>query len=101
MLLYALPMPVQSTTRTDRNLLAFSLTAAAYFGFLALDHLVLRLDSVALGVVRELLTIPMILAVVAAFVIGVIRQLRDRRRVTVVNVGSAAILFALSCLVWI
>ncbi|MCY4513778.1 MAG: hypothetical protein OXC69_01370 [Candidatus Tectomicrobia bacterium] len=90
---------MRSATRTDRNLLAFSLTAAAYFGFLALDYFVLRLDSVALGVVRELLTIPMILAVAVAF--AVIRLLRDRRRVTVVNVGSAAILFALSCLVWI
>ena len=87
--------------RIDRALLAFSLMAAAYFGFVALDYFVLRLDSVALGVVRELLTIPMIVAVAAAFVFAVIRLLRDRRRVTAVNLGSAALLFALSCLVWI
>lgn len=92
---------MRNATRTDRALLAFSLTAAAYFGFLALDYLVLRLDSVALGVVRELVTIPMIVAVAAAFVFAVVRLLRHRRRVNVMNVGSAAILFALSCLVWI
>ena len=54
-----------------------------------------------LRVFRELLTIPMILAVVAVFVFAMVRMLRDRRRVTAVNVGSAAILFAIGCLVWI
>ena len=92
---------MRRATRTDRNLLAFSLTATAYFGFLALDYLVLRLDSVALGVVRELLTVPMVVAVAAAFVWATVRLSRDRRRVTVVNVVSAAILFGLSCLAWI
>ena len=90
-----------SATRTDRNLLAFSLTAAAYFGFLALDYFILRLDFAGLGMVRELLTVPMIVAVFAALLFGVVRLVRDRRRVTVVNVASAALLFALSCLVWI
>ena len=94
-------MVIRVATRVDRRVLAFSLTAAAYFGFLALDYLVLRLDSVVLRVFRELLTIPMILAVVAVFVFAMVRMLRDRRRVTAVNVGSAAILFAIGCLVWI
>ena len=62
---------MRSATRTDRNLLAFSLTAAAYFGFLALDYFVLRLDFAGLGVVRELLTVPMIVAVFAALLFGV------------------------------
>ena len=95
---YALSL--RSATRQDRNLLAFSLTAAAYVGFLALDYRVLRPYSVALAVVRELLTTPMIQAV-AAFVFVAVRLLLDRRRVTVVKAGAAKILFALSCLVWV
>ena len=94
-------MPMRGSTRTDRTLLTFSVLAAGYFGFLALDYVFLRLDSVAFGVAVELLTIPVIVAVAAAFVFAVVRLLRDRRRVNAVNVVAATILFALSCLVWI
>ena len=94
-------MPTPGTKRTDRSLLAFSLAASAYFAFLALDYHWLRLDSVALGIVVELLTIPLIVAVAAALVFAVVRLLRDRRRVNAATVGSVVILFALSCLVWI
>ena len=90
-----------SSKRTDWSLLAFSLVASAYFAFLALDYHWLRLDSVALGVVVELLTIPLIAAVVAALVVAVVRLLRDRRLVNTASVASVVILFALSCLVWI
>ena len=53
------------------------------------------------GVVRELLTIPMIVAVAAVFILATVRLLRNRARVNAVNVGSTAMLFALDCLVWI
>ena len=39
--------------RADRAVLAFSLLAAAYFAFLALDFYVFKLDSILLDVVRE------------------------------------------------
>ena len=94
-------MPMPGAKRTDRRLLVFSLVASAYFGFLALDYHWLRLDSVALGVVGELLTIPLIVAVAAALVFAVVRLLLDRRLVNAASVGSAVILFALSFLVWI
>ena len=72
-----------------------------YFGFLALDYFVLRLHLVPLGVVRELLTIPMIVAVIWVFVFAVVRMLRDRWRATMDNVGFAAVPFTIRCLVWI
>ena len=50
---YAPRMPMPGPKRTNGRLRAFSLAAAAYFAFLALDYHWLRLDSVALGVVEE------------------------------------------------
>ena len=87
--------------RTDRGLLAFSLAASAYFAFQALDHHWWRLDSVALGVVGALLTIPLSVAVAAALVFAVVGLLRDRRLVNAASVGSVVILFALTGLTWI
>ena len=87
-------------TRTDNALLAFSLLASAYFAFLALDFYVFKLDSILLGVVRELLTIPLFLAVAAAFVFAVARLLANRESVNVRNAASAVILFVLNCFIW-
>ena len=86
--------------RTDRTVLAFSLLAAAYFAFLALDYYVFRLDSILLGVVRELLTIPLILAVAAAFAFSMVRLVSNRQSVNARMAGGALILFALNCLIW-
>ena len=91
---------MQEGTRTDRAVLAFSLLAAAYFAFLALDNFVLRLDWVVLGVVREMLTIPLILAVAAGFLYSVVRLARDRALVNARNVASALILLALNGFIW-
>ena len=91
---------MQGGTRTDRTVLAFSLLAAAYFAFLALDYHVFKLDWIVLGVVRELLTIPLIVAVAAAFVFTVVRLLTNRRSINACNVASALILLALNGLVW-
>ncbi|MCY4591658.1 MAG: hypothetical protein OXE86_14055 [Alphaproteobacteria bacterium] len=91
---------MHGVTRTDRTVLVFSLLAAAYFGFLALDSLVFKLDSILLGVVRELLTIPLIVAVAAALVFSAVRLLTKRRRVNLCNVGSALILFTLNLVIW-
>ena len=85
---------------TDRAVLRFSLLAAAYFAFLALDFYVFRLDSILLGVVRELLTIPLMLAVAAAFVFSVVRLVSNRQSVNVCMVGGALILFAVNCFLW-
>ena len=65
----------------NRAVLAFSLMAVAYFAFLALDYYVVRLDSILLGVVVELLTIPLILTVAVAFIFSVVRLLSDRHSV--------------------
>ena len=86
--------------RIGRAALAFSLLAAAYFAFLALDYYVLKLDSILLGVVRELLTIPLILAVAAAFVFSVLRLVSNRQSVNARMVSAALILFVLNCLIW-
>ncbi|MDD9997524.1 MAG: hypothetical protein OXQ89_07230 [Rhodospirillaceae bacterium] len=83
-----------------RALLAFSVLAAAYFAFLALDFYVFKLDSILLGVVRELLTIPLIPAVAAAFVFSVVRLLSNRRSVNAGMVSAALILFAVNCVIW-
>ena len=85
---------------TDRAVLRFSLLAAAYFAFLALDFYVFRLDSILLGVVRELLTIPLMLAVAAAFVFSVVRLVSNRQSVNVCMVSGALILFAVNCFLW-
>lgn len=91
---------MQGVTETDRNLLAFSLLATAYFAFLALDTFVLKLDWILLGVARELLTIPLILVVAALFVFAVVRLLKNRRSINAFNVGAALLLLALNCLIW-
>ena len=87
-------------TQTDRALLAFSVLAAAYVAFLVLDFYVFKLDWILLGVVRELLTIPLILAVAASFVFAVARLLANSKSVNVCNAGSVLILFALNCFIW-
>ena len=87
-------------TRTDRAVLAFSVLASAYVAFLVLDFYAFKLDWVLLGVVRELLTIPLFLAVAAAFVFTVVRVLANRKSVNVCNAVSALILFALNCFIW-
>ena len=91
---------MQERTGTDWAVLAFSLLATAYFAFLALDTFGLRLDSIELGVVRELLTIPLILAVAAGFVYSVVRLARNRELVNARNVASALILLALNGFIW-
>ncbi len=83
----------------DRAVLAFSVLASAYVAFLALDSYVLKLDWILLGVARELLTIPLVLAV-AVFVFAVVRLLANTRSVNGWNAGSALILFALNCFIW-
>ncbi|MCY4440343.1 MAG: hypothetical protein OXE53_09065 [Deltaproteobacteria bacterium] len=91
---------MQVVTRADKAVLAFSVAAAGYFAFLALDYYVFRLDSILLGVVRELLTIPLVLAVAGLFVFSVVRLLKDRGLINACNVSSALILLALNCLIW-
>lgn len=86
--------------RTDRAMLAFSLLVAAYFAFLALDFYVFKLDSILLGVARELLTIPLILALGAAFVFSLVRLLSNRQSVNPWMVSAMLILSALNCLIW-
>lgn len=87
-------------TRTDRALLVFSVLASAYVAFLVLDFYVFKLNSILLGVVRELLTIPLFLAVALAFVFAVARLLANRDSVNVRNAASAMILFVLNCFIW-
>ena len=87
-------------TWTDRAVLAFSALASAYVAFLVLDFYVLKLDWILLGVVRELLTFPLFLAVALAFVFVVVRLLAKRKSVNVCNAASALILFALNCFIW-
>ena len=87
-------------TRTDRVVLAFSLWAAAYFAFLALNFYVFRLDWILLGVVQELLTIPLIVAVAAVFVFSVVSLLRNRKSINACNVSSTLILFSLNGVIW-
>ena len=91
---------MKGLTTTDKAIAGVTLGAVGYFGFLALDHHFLRLESVALGVVRELLTIPMLLVVAVMCVVAVVRLLRNRRLVNTVNVGAAATLFILNGLLW-
>ena len=85
--------------RVDRAVLAFSPLAAAYFAFLALDFYVFKLDSILLDVVRELVTIPLILAVAAAFVFSVVRLLTNWQSVNAATVSAALILFAVNCVI--
>lgn len=86
-------------TRTDKTVLAFSLIAAAYFGGLALAN-VLKLGWIWLGVLVELLTIPMIAAVAGMFVFAVFRLRINRQSINVCNVGAALILLALNGFIW-
>lgn len=67
---------------------------------LALDYYVFRLDLILLGVVRELLTIPLIPAVAAAFIFSVVRLLSNRQSVNACMVSAALILLTLNCFIW-
>ena len=87
-------------TQTDRAVLAFSVLASAYVAFLALDFYVFQLDWILVGVVRELLTLPLFFAVAAVFVFAVIRLLVHRTSVNVYTISSALILFALNGFIW-
>ena len=84
----------------DSGVLVFSLVAVAYFAFLALNFYVFRLEWILLGVVGELLTIPLIVAVAAAFVFSVVSLLGNRKSVNACNVSSTLILFSLNCFIW-
>ena len=86
--------------QTDKALLAFSLLATAYFAFLALDFYIFKLDWILLGVVRELLTIPLFLAVAVVLLFAVVRLLTNRNTINTCSVGSVLLLFALNCLIW-
>lgn len=86
-------------TRTDKAVLAFSLIAAGYFGGLALAN-VLKLDWIWLGVLLELLTIPMIAAVAGMFVFAAVRLMINRKSINACNAGAALILLALNGLIW-
>lgn len=46
---------------SDRNLLVYSIVAGLYIGFLHLNYHVLYWDFVLLGVIRELITIPIMI----------------------------------------
>ena len=91
---------MQTLTTADKVIFAITVLATAYFGFLALDDRVLTLDSVLLGVVRELLTIPLILAVAVVFLVAVVRLLRHRLPINPWRLGTAVALFVLNCLIW-
>jgi len=91
---------LNGAARTDRALLVFSLLASAYFAFIALDNLFFRLEWVGVGVLRELLTIPMILAVGATCVVALARLLLNRSTFNACNAGAALILLVLNGLIW-
>ena len=74
--------------------------ASAYVVFLLLDYYVFKRDWIPLGVVRELVTIPLFVAVAVAFVFAVVQFLAHRSAVNACNAGSALILFALNCFIW-
>lgn len=81
-------------------MLIFALLAAAYFAFLALNTYVFELDWILLGVVGELLTLPLIAAVAVVFVCAVVRLLLQPSPVNGRLVSAAAILFVLNGLIW-
>ena len=91
---------MRSATRTDKAVLAFSLLAAAYFAFIALDNAVFRLEWIGVGVLRELLTVPLIAAVAAVFVFVTVRLFRNWPSINACNVAAALILLALNGLIW-
>jgi len=91
---------MRDRTRTDSALLAFSVLAAAYFAFLALDSFFFRLEWIVLDVFRESLTIPLILAVAMGFVLSVLPLLTNRQSINTLNVGATLILLAVNCLNW-
>ena len=51
-------------------------------------------------VLRELLTVPLIAAVAAAFVFATVRLFRNRPSINTCNVAAALILLALNGLIW-
>ena len=59
----------------------------------------IKLCWILLGVVRELLTIPLILAVAAAFIFSVVRLPSNRQSVNARMVSAALVLFALNCFI--
>lgn len=81
-------------------MLTFALLAAVYFAFLALNAYVFQLDWILLGVMAELLTLPMIAAVAVAFVYVVVRLLQPVPSAESRLVSATVILFVLNCLIW-
>ena len=62
----------------NKQLLILSIAVSLYFAFLFLNAYVLEFDNVFIGVIQELVTIPMLLALLFLFLFSVMRSLKDK-----------------------
>ncbi|MGB0523260.1 MAG: hypothetical protein ACPGJS_09890 [Flammeovirgaceae bacterium] len=81
---------------TDTRLFAITLIIISYFGLTYLVH-IFQIDVVLIGVFRELLTIPFLLAQVVFLVIGIVYVKKDQSPLAIISI----ILLALCSLITI
>lgn len=61
----------------DRTIFLFSIGSLAYLGFLYMNSKYFKIDAIGVGVIQELLTIPVI---VAQFVLLIVAMMKAWRR---------------------
>ena len=70
----------------DRNLLVYSILASAYIGFLHLNYHILHWGFVLFGVIRELITIPIMISLLLLLYLLLYRVVKARFKVNPIQV---------------
>ncbi len=73
----------------NKQLLILSIAVSLYFAFLFLNAYGLKFDNVFIGVIQELVTIPMLLALLFLFLFSVMSSLRDKFSTKKVRFGPS------------
>ena len=84
----------------NKQLLILSIAVSLYFAFLFLNAYVFKFDNVFIGVVQELVTIPMLLALLFLFLFSIVRLYEDNFSVNKRSFWAFIILFFVSTVIF-
>jgi len=88
-------------TINDRNILALSICALLYFSFLLLNSVYFKIESTAIGVIQEIITIPVIIGQFVLLVLACKRFKRNNYSIRTWTFVSMLILAVLNCFVFV
>ena len=89
----------QKAAKIDSVLLWSSICISSYFTLLFLNSLYFEIDSIAVGIIQEILTIPAMLAITALFIIAVIR--RKKSNYGNINKITVTAVISVICVCWL